>query len=682
MPSAPQFAQAQLPTEPPTKRRRTNESVSPKRSTNSTLARAEEGISISAVSSESLPERIVAQLERSSAHSCREEKEAAKEDLVTTQSTKPTKKPAKCRRKLCLDDEAKEQERHENGALQAGGLEDTFIFGLKSKQQRPKRKPQVVHLSENPEHTKEPLPPKVKRTTKAIKETENKPISQPVEELPAKLDVLQNAEKAARKKPAAKRRTATTIAKKDQSKDTPEADTMCDNSRKSTSTAAMIIDSTEKKTNVKPEPIKRQSVKAKAAPRKANKRTLDEALANVGDVNAAAPEKASKRPRRQAAISAIEKVTLSYEEDLVPVDKLRRAPELEVKPRRSRKAAVPEGLLVAEHSSAILSVLQENRKCEEVEIAPSEPQPKKRARKKASELNDDKSTESADAVGQQTVEYDSSAREKENGIEANESHLKPPTARRGRKQGAKAAKASAATANVVSAVEDLASVEVNTAQNAPIEPGKHLGENHTAKDPDTSITDPKSKGKASKGTKEAGKDSTAKPPAKTRRALANFDSNIVRRPSAAESKISDQSASPPTKQQSKQPEVEIRSQPQAKPRGRPRKAQPAQQSITSPNDDPPPSTSTTPKKRHKISANEDLDWLFEDHSTRGARPVVAAAAGGGTHLRQPKPKALPRRKETVAASGKEVDLDDLLESIAGFSGKLLTGQRARGVVTK
>lgn len=676
------------------KRCKTNESVSPKRSTNSTLVRADKGILNTVESSEAQQERISAHPERSPAQPCRNEKEAAVEVPFTGQPTKPTKKPTRARQNLCLDSEAKKHEDLGNGATQTGGLEDTFIFGLKSKQQRPKRTPQVVHASESLECAEKQLPPKVKRTTKSSGQTDKKPIPQPIEDLPVRLGVVQEEPRASKKKPAAKRRIATAIAESDQPKETPEVNFTCDKSRKPTTTAVMTNDPTKENTDLKPESVKTQPVKAKEATRKANKRTLNEALGNVDDVSAAAPEKASKRPRRQAAISAIEKVTLSYKEDLVSVDKLRRAPELEVKPRKSRNAAVLEDVLEMKPSSAVLSVpnLHENCNNDEEEIAASEPQPKKRSRKKAveiPELNEDKFAESADAIGHQTADQDSSARGKRHVTEVELSHLKPPTAQRGRKPGAKAAKAITAPAIVVPAVEDLASVEDNNSQNTPIEPEKHHEDNHKPEDMHLCTTIPESKRlketskSAEQHPKEAGKKSTAKPPTNTRRALADFDSNIVRRPSVSESKKLDQSASPPAKQQKKQPEVKTQPQPQAKPRGRPRKAQPDQQSDISPNNDPPLSTSKAPKKRHKISANEDLDWLFEDHSTRGACPAAAAAvAGGGSHLRQPKPKTVPRRKETAVSSAKEMDLDDLLESIAGFSGKLLTGQRARGVVTK
>ena len=107
---------------------------------------------------------------------------------------------------------------------------------------------------------------------------------------------------------------------------------------------------------------------------------------------------------------------------------------------------------------------------------------------------------------------------------------------------------------------------------------------------------------------------------------------------------------------------------------RARKAQPTQPSKSTPIIETPLEESATPKKRHVIAADEDLDWLFEKSENKRSRLPA----------RNPRASSKGNRQAPVkkSADAKDMDLDDLLESIAGFSGKLLTGKSGRAMASR
>jgi len=151
-----------------------------------------------------------------------------------------------------------------------------------------------------------------------------------------------------------------------------------------------------------------------------------------------------------------------------------------------------------------------------------------------------------------------------------------------------------------------------------------------------------------------------KQPTKQRRALADFDANIVRKSSTVEdkklAKATDGSVSSSEKQQ-------------RRPRQTRQDLQVKSKSACSSDDEESHEATTASRRRHVIAVEEDLDWLFEKPETK--RSVPAA-------IRHPTTKT--RRKEPDK-SAKDMDLDDLLASIAGFSGKLLTGRSGRVVAS-
>jgi hypothetical protein len=107
---------------------------------------------------------------------------------------------------------------------------------------------------------------------------------------------------------------------------------------------------------------------------------------------------------------------------------------------------------------------------------------------------------------------------------------------------------------------------------------------------------------------------------------------------------------------------------------RARKAQPTQPTKSTPTIEPPMKELGTPKKRHVIAADEDLDWLFEKSENKRSRLPA----------RNPRASSKGNRQAPVkkSADAKDMDLDDLLESIAGFSGKLLTGKSGRAMASR
>lgn len=330
----------------------------------------------------------------------------------------------------------------------------------------------------------------------------------------------------------------------------------------------------------------------------------------------------SKRPRRKAAVSATEKVTLGYEADLVPTDKLRRAPEADSKPARRKKAAVQDSSLAA---LALLPEVHEDvispRVDESLEKGTSQP-PKRRNRKAASQPN------GLSSRARKTDPHTTTSEPQEDEV------LQQPTT----------------------------SVSEATATNSDI-------------------------------VKEPVRSKTTRRATKGRGALTETDVNIVRRsrpqeelckriqntlststkgsvcPDMVPAHTSELHATTrPSKARPTKDATRVRDQPRnntgvSKSRGKPQ---------AEPNPDPTPREtpcalkSPTARKRHVVASDEDLDWLFE--KPQHPKPAVS---------RQPSSKVRRRRDE--GNSVKDMDLDDLLDSIAGFSGKVLTSRRQRVV---
>jgi hypothetical protein len=567
---------------------------------------------------------------------------------------------------------------------------------------------------------------------------------------------------------------------------------------------------------------KSKTVRPKQAPRKTLKRSIEEVATNVKGVNTAAPEKPAKRPRRQAAISATAKVAMGYEDDLIPVDKLRRAPDVDVKPRKSRKANAHDPPATA--SPLVIEagvVIKDPQDCDKDEPPSSPPVVAKRGRKpgiKAAEGRACKSNEKLDVEEILSTEYVSRSKEKRCAPSDEPPRSSKVPAKRGRKPGAKARKIDAATHDVKSQVIVPHSTKHAsptkdeghaTEEQSPISPKlpakrgrppgvkarkadaamlcvepevtgsqstKHAsptkGEDRTTEDEPPLLSKlpakrgrpPGAKGRKAKvatdnmvpeamkseSTKQVSptKDEDDEPneqsshspklpvkrgrkpgvkarkadasdktsptvaaaatglvsqeesavatqpedldndsskvqsertsgdvvtgsveslqkanimgeqPTKPRRALADFDGNIVRKSSTVEGKKQVQSAfgsaSPPAKHQSRlrKMKTEVPVKPKA---------------TCSLDAVPSHDTTTTPRKRHIIAVEEDLDWLFEKPETKRSRPAIV------------RPPATKTRLKESDQSAKDMDLDDLLASVAGFSGKLLTGRRGRVV---
>ena len=254
------------------------------------------------------------------------------------QAVKTTKKASRARRKFCLNDEVEQSGAQQaSWEMRAAGLEDTFIFGLKPKRRQAKPKTEEEAVADEFKQKTTKAAPRVGKTTKAKEQLEDNLEPDNIPEPAAEIEKLERKQKTTRKKPLASEGAATIATEVNDASRRPiegAADHAPVTSGKYF-TAAKISPGEIVKTVPKP-------AKAKAAPKRALKRSVDEAVTAVESMNTATPEKQTKRPRRQAAISAIEKVTMGFEEELIPVDKLRRAPDVGSKPRKSHKVDVLE----------------------------------------------------------------------------------------------------------------------------------------------------------------------------------------------------------------------------------------------------------------------------------------------------------------------------------------------------
>jgi hypothetical protein len=822
-----------LSIEPPKKRRKTNESTSPKRCSIITTAGTEKQGLQAAELIERPDEHVSAQAKDHS------ERTNHGNDVIVTATALPTdlvantsKRPLGVRRKLCLDDGVKQdgEVKQDDGQALTGGLEDTFIFGLKPKKRQPRRKLEDGIVPVTMKETTKKAPAKDRKATKAKQQTTDEHAFGLTAESPAGVVVLvkiaeesyipETSKKVTKKAPAkgkkatkAKQQTedehmsdlaAEVAVPEENTKATADEQVTKQTSKKAPGrakkaakvkqqtedepvpglateppTASVVPEKKMKASRKKPvtnsldaiismEPNtseeaatinkaepgpgdsgntppmaktlndetadpKSKQPKAKPAVKIANKRSIDEVM------SADMPEETTKRPRRQAAISAIQKVTLSYEEDLVSVDKLRRAPDAGNQLRRSKKAntcgpsASPQTMRSISASGVALSADIDRLSCSP--LLPVEAS--QTAAVKSDEACNDRLEKLLEVADSKTTVH-VSASENEDHVLEEELSSNPPKipAKRGRKPGAKAASDTPQEPSAldklpvkrgrkprVKAVEPDPEASPLSEEKPPVKRGRK------AAGPASEAPPLLEKLAAKRGLKPAVKattattetihvespkavlaiketilaavgpqepvqkvmDISAKPteksvmsaekgarnmpvqehPKKARRALADFDSNIVRQVSTEESKklhqVVDSPASPPAKQQSRG-----RTKPPVVPDdiGRHSKTQSAQQRKVSPdNNKPSRGTPASSRKRHVISAEDDLDWLFEKPETKRLQPATA---------RHPASKT---RRKDADQNAKDMDLDDLLASIAGFSGKLLTGKRGRAAAS-
>jgi hypothetical protein len=94
--------------------------------------------------------------------------------LPSEQVVKPPKKATRVRRKLCLDDEIEQKAQQDDGEAPTGGLEDTFIFGLKPKKRQPRRKLEDEAVPVTSKGTTKKAPAKGRKANKAKQQTEDK----------------------------------------------------------------------------------------------------------------------------------------------------------------------------------------------------------------------------------------------------------------------------------------------------------------------------------------------------------------------------------------------------------------------------------------------------------------------------------------------------------------------------
>jgi hypothetical protein len=768
------------------------------------------------------PERITAQPEDHPEPTHHAKKNTTTVAILPGEAApKPSRKPVRGRRKLCLDDIVEQTAEHQFGGARTGGLEDTFMFGLKPKKRESRRKPIEAPIPETAKHTSEkpkarggkstkakqqvddhpdpatepietvvpetwaekealpeiskhastkapakgrkltktkqlaedklgtatePIEPvaleakleeeslpvtskkapaKGRKTTNSKEHTEDKldiatePIKAVVPEVILEEEVLPVTTKQALKKTPSKTRKLTKA--KPQAEDEPASDAKAglgvpDQKPKATrkkpaaenhiettsidpctpAEAPMIHEAnlggshSGKISDVSDDlhwdaaDLKSQPVIVKPETAKAKKRAIEKV------VTAATPAETTKRPRRQAAINAIEKVTLGYEEELVPVDKLRRAPDGVSKARKPRRAGVLEPSVAAQSScSTILSTsaAKDSASYDEHGSCNLPALPAETGQKTAANA-----TESdpilADIIEQPVgVESQPVVRVSLPKLSEEETpRLRKVPSKKGRKPGVKTTTASPAAVDWQLPMVILADEAVTSAVVEPKHPGqgssklRRAGEDHKTNTEALDLSAKaieKSDSLSDDRVQGVDDDAIRRHPKRTRRVLADFDGNIVRQPSAAKSsKLSESAkspASPSVKLQSDVSQNNLRpqSKPKPKPNGRHNEANATHQPRVSPDDGPPHGQATVSKKRHVISAEEDIDWLFEAAETRRqhARPVAA--------VRNP---AHRTRRQEPCQVAKDMDLDDLLASIAGFSGRLLAEKRGRTAV--
>ncbi|KAM0713150.1 hypothetical protein Q7P35_000602 [Cladosporium inversicolor] len=376
------IAQLDPPAEPPAKRCRTNGPVSPKRCGDEVPERTEKRASRPAEAAEQPdPGRTTVKDRNQPAPTIHGDViTTAIEAISTEQAPKATKKAPRARRKLCLDDIVEELEAQQNNEeVRTGGLEDTFIFGFTPKKQKVKAYTEEIAIADEPKQKKKAAAPRVKKATKAREQLEDKLDPDQDAEPAKKSKRPERKAKTTRGKAVAGKHTATITTEVDASKSRIDnsADHGLDDSNGFFSAAEVLPEDT---VETEPKPIK-----TKPAPKRALKRSVHEVVTAAENMDAATPEKPAKRPRRQAAISAIEKVAMGYEDELIPVDKLRRAPDAESQPRKSRKAdadgASTNALLSPPLTTQSNSTTKDTHDCGRNEPPSSPPLVVKRGRK-------------------------------------------------------------------------------------------------------------------------------------------------------------------------------------------------------------------------------------------------------------------------------------------------------------
>jgi hypothetical protein len=639
---------------------------------------------------------------------------------------RPIKKPkgskvlSKTRRKLQLDDELETLPKPKKNAPQSEGLEDTFIFGLKPKKRQPKNKSKET-IEEEPTHQEvdsAPAPPKKKRTAKAKQQTKDESCEKAAEKLNEELVPPEVKPQKGKGKHTSQ-------------KCTDALPTDIESSEKASPPTTTEEDPVKEKPleshhmEIKQSRTASKATKPKATAKKASKRTIEDVVENEPDT---VPEPTAKRPRRQAAISATVKVAQWYEEELVPADKLWRAPEPVAKRGRPKKITAPECVPVLPPSpppSMLKPPAEEVHDRDEDEVPVAKVRSVGRPRKLGAKIAkvDTAATENEPIANSPRPGVQTSALENSHQVAETETPVhKVQPVKRARK----------VRAQVVGQDESIDgeppkdACEVEQKQSrAPKAPplktsrkaasktvkpvdGKIAVVEEVSKSPDIVIpetqgsydTNSNSEPLAVEHTTHSRSGRTGEPKTKSRRVLAESDVNIVRslppddfgaivKPTGKR-KDTERVRKNQTGQKTKLvPDVNLTVEhkdanhirnptPVASVdithTKRARKAQPTQPSKSTPIIETPLKESATPRKRHVIAADEDLDWLFEKSENKRSRLPA----------RNPRASSKGNRQAPVkkSADAKDMDLDDLLESIAGFSGKLLTGKSGRAMASR
>ena len=641
---------------------------------------------------------------------------------------------AKPRRKLKLDDELEILPTPKENAPQSEDSEDTFIFGLKPKRRQPKSKLKETIEEEGPTHEEiesAPVPSKRRRTAKA-KQKANVEICEKSAE---KLDEKEVGFEANPKKSKGKQTSRECIdalhIKMNPPEEAPAPITTGVDEAKELCLQNPHVETI--KSQSVPKATKSKATESKATAKKVAKRTMDEFAENDTDT---ATEPTTMRPRRQAAISATARVALGYEEELVPADKLRRAPEPVAKRGRPKKTTVPEHVPVLPPSppqSTSKAPVAKIKACEEDEVAVSNARPVKRGRKPGTKIAkvDGLATEKEPAAGDCRLTVKPATLE--------DLHNEPATARPAKKAHKARAQVLAqvsstgedpGTADQVSDKEEnhevsqkrsraLKTPALTTSRKSTSKATRRATKSVDITDEKPAVVEPVSEPPevvipetqeshdmtnnydllAVNQTKGSRSGRSGEEKTKSRRVLAESDVNIVRclPPDDFESTVKPTRKDNDTdyarkKQSSRKTKLTPAINPTIEHDGmkhgigadptpnssvelihtkRTRKAQPARPTpAIEPSDGEP----VTARKRHVTAADEDLDWLFEKCENKRSRIPTGEPCVSSKAKRQ-----APVKK---SADAKDMDLDDLLESIAGFSGKLLTGKSGRAMASK
>lgn len=343
---------------------------------------------------------------------------------------------------------------------------------------------------------------------------------------------------------------------------------------------------------------------------------------NVTGNQIAELEVPARRPRRQAAIEAAQKVNSGYEQELIPADKLRRYPNASTKSRKRVEATVQQDPVV-KHEVETVEQTPTTRPVDSLDEnidAKTEVRPAKRGRKAAG------NTTRAKVPKPKEEEAHSSKTAATRFADTEAARDLPDEPRVevsnvvGEANGTEDGKKLKRTRRV------LAESDVNIVRHSPLEP-----------ESEKSLTNIKSR---------------------TRRKEAlESDAQMPREAHKTEAASKEQPART----------AKPVSEPEHKVAKRSRAVQPVKPVDLTSHDAPESAQPPSARKRHKIEKDEDLDWLFD-------KPAIARSLP--TASQRP---ALNKRQKRPDTTANDMDLDDLLESIAGFSGKVLTGRRGRAV---